>query len=114
MPVPEDTPDRRIRIQRNGPGGIEQLFVMESAFDTVAVRANGATYKMLGYEPVSELRDGEEIAFVPRSKLSDNPDRQAVAAEQVAIADEQGTPIPKQVRRIAEAPQADPKADADK
>lgn len=101
MPIPEGTPDRLLVIQRSGPNGPENLQVMESAFDTVPVRANGSTYKMLGYVPIAEVKDGSVIEYVPRSKLADNPDRQDVAVQAVADATSAGVPVPSAVRRIA-------------
>ena len=110
MPKAVDgAPDRKLRIQR----GDERYYVMESDFDTVAVRVEDGTaktYKALGFSPVAELRNGQEYPYVARSAAS-VPGRQESAQAQVAALADLGLDAPAAVRRIAE-PDADRKPES--
>lgn len=100
MPVPDETPSRRLVIRR----GRERYIVDEAKYDTVViVRDDGetGTYKALGFDIVNMIVDGTEQPYVKREHIGAVPGRDAVAAEQVATLTATGDPVPAVVARAA-------------
>ena len=105
--IPDTTPARTLRIRR---GGI-QYFVSEEKYDTVQIEEDGGavgTYKSLGYEIVSAIENGEEVAYVKREHVGNVPGRSDVAAEQIGILQANDQPVPASLERIAGVAPVDP------
>lgn len=100
MPVPDETPSRKLVIRR----GLMRFIVDEAKYDTVQIRDDDGregTYKSLGYIIVSAIEDGQEVPYVRREHVAAVPGRQDVAAGQVAILTAADQDIPPALARAA-------------
>lgn len=108
MPISDDTPARKLVIRR----GVMTYIVDEAKYDTVVIMdddprsdtfGRSATYKALGYVPISAIEDGNEVPYVKREHVTAVPGREAEAAAQVALLTDADQKIPAAVIRASGA-----------
>lgn len=98
--VPEGYPDRTLRIRKAGEA---DRYVLESKYVGTPIDEQGNTYQALGFEPVAEVRDGAEIAYLPRSKGDEVPgaDRAHLEAVAVGAAEPEDPSEARKAKRVA-------------